>query len=263
MPDSPQFQRHVSTLALIPAILVAAGAVALAAHPAAPPPPAGEAGAPPEPGSTSPPPSKGSSPTATAAQKEGTPPALPPEVKIGGTWYLSYQGLDANPEAFLIKRGYINIETQVLPYMTARITPDVTLDATGDLKVRLKYAYAKFHAPDLGFVTRPEVEVGVTHMPWLDFEERINLYRMQDTMFMERNGLFNSADLGVTFTALFGGTLSDDYQQSVSTYHPGRWGSLSFGVYNGGGYYAAEKNDNKVLEGRLTLRPLPDDLPGL
>ncbi len=139
----------------------------------------------------------------------------------------------------------------------------MTLDATGDLKVRLKYAYAKFHAPDLGLLTRPEIEVGVAHMPWLDFEERINLYRMQDTMFMERNGLFNSADLGVTFTALLGGTLSDDYQKRISTHDPGRWGSFSFGVYNGGGYYAAEKNDNKVLEGRLTVRPLPDDLPGL
>ncbi len=80
---------------------------------------------------------------------------------------------------------------------------------------------------------------------------------------MERNGLFNSADLGVTFMALLGGTLSDDYQKSVSKYYPGRWGSVAFGVYNGGGYYAAEKNDNKVLEGRLTLRPLPNQLPGL
>lgn len=191
------------------------------------------------------------------------PPRNPPALKIGGLWYLSYQGLDADPSAFVIKRGYINIETSVLPYMSARITPDVKLDATGDLKVRLKYAYAKFHVPDLGVITRPEVEVGVAHMPWLDFEERINLYRMQDTMFMERNGLFNSADLGITFAALLGGVLSEDYQKNVSSSYPGRWGSFAVGVYNGGGYYAAEKNDNKVLEGRASLRPLPDLAPGL
>ena len=107
------------------------------------------------------------------------------------------------------------------------------------MKVRLKYAYAKFHLPDWGVLTRPEVEVGMAHMPWLDFEEHINLYRMQDTMFMERNGLFNSADLGVTFLALLGGTLPDEYQKKVSKHYPGRWGSVSFGVYNGGGYHAA------------------------
>lgn len=200
-------------------------------------------------------------PTPGDGQEAPKPPA--PAVKIGGTWYLSYQGLDADPSAFLIKRGYINIETRVLPNMSARITPDVTLDSTGDLKVRLKYAYAKFHAPNLGFLTRPEVEAGVVHMPWLDFEEHINLYRMQDTMFMERNGLFNSADFGLTFMALLGGTVADDYQKSVSQYYPGRWGSIAFGMYNGGGYHAAEKNDNKVVEGRLTIRPLADVLPGL
>lgn len=209
---------------------------------------------------------RGSSSPSAAPDVTGQQPppkAFPPPVKIGGTWYLSYQGLDADPSAFLIKRGYINIETQVLPYMSARITPDVTVDATGDIKVRLKYAYAKFHTPDLGFVTRPEVEVGVAHMPWLDFEEHINLYRMQDTMFMERNGLFNSADLGITFMGLLGGTVSDEYQKDVSRYYPGRWGSFAVGIYNGGGYHASEKNDNKVLEGRFTLRPLPDALPGL
>lgn len=207
-------------------------------------------------------------PTPPPPPAKAEPPAPPAkaaaaQVKIGATWYLSYQGLDADPSAFVIKRGYINIENQVFPYMSTRITPDVTLDATGDIKVRLKYAYAKFHFPDWGVVTRPEVEVGVAHMPWLDFEEHINFYRMQDTMFMERNGLFNSADLGITLMALLGGTLPEDYQKKVNKYYPGRWGSFALGVYNGGGYHAAEKNDNKVLEGRFTLRPLPDLIPGL
>jgi hypothetical protein len=100
-------------------------------------------------------------------------------------------------------------------------------------------------------------------MPWLDFEEHINNYRMQDTMFMERNGLFNSADIGVTMMGLLGGTLPESYQKTVSKDYPGRYGSFAFGVYNGGGYHASEANTNKVIEGRLTIRPLPDVVPGL
>ncbi len=189
-----------------------------------------------------------------------------PQVKIGGLWYLSYQDGESNAadySRFTIKRGYINIEAKITPWMSARITPDTTIDSSGDIKVRLKYAYAKFASPGLGFVTKPEVEVGVAHTPWLDFEEHINNYRLQDTMFMERNGLFNSTDIGVTFMGLLGGMVSDDYQKSVSKEYPGKWGSFAFGVYNGGGYHASEANTNKVLEGRLTVRPLPELAPGL
>lgn len=35
------------------------------------------------------------------------------------------------------------------------------------------------------------------------------------------------------------------------------------GLYNGGGYHAVEANDNKVFEGRITLRPLGLLLPNL
>lgn len=264
------FPHRVSPRVSAPLVAVVALTRAATAS-AAGPPPVGPPSPPPhshaasaggngaaEPGYSS---STAAVPDATAQQQPAKP--APPPLKISGTWYLSYQGLDADPSAFLIKRGYITIESQVLPYMSARITPDVNVDSTGDIKVRLKYAYAQFHAPDLGVVTRPAMEVGVAHTPWLDFEEYLNLYRMQDTMFMERNGLFNSADFGFTLMGLLGGTLSDDYQKTVSSSYPGRWGSFALGVYNGGGYHAAEKNDDKAREGRLTLRPLPDALPGL
>jgi hypothetical protein len=82
-------------------------------------------------------------------------------------------------------------------------------------------------------------------------------------MFIERNDTFNSADIGVTFVSLLGGTMPEDYQKKVNKYYPGRYGSMSLGVYNGSGYHASEKNENKVLEGRLTIRPLPDIIPGL
>jgi len=201
-------------------------------------------------------------PTAADPKPEPTSPT----VKLGALWYLSYQdGESAGGDysKFVIKRGYINVDAKVSSLMSARITPDVTQDSAGDLKVRLKYAYAKFQLDKLGFVTRPFAEVGVVHMPWLDFEEHINRYRMQDTMFMERNGLFNSADLGVTFSGLFGPELGEEYTRAVSKDYPGRNGSFAFGVYNGGGYHAAENNSNKTIEGRLTYRPLPDSVPGL
>ena len=50
---------------------------------------------------------------------------------------------------------------------------------------------------------------------------------------------------------------------NVQNHYPVVRGSFGVGVYNGGGYHAAEKNTNKALEGRLTIRPLPDIVPGL
>ncbi len=191
-------------------------------------------------------------------------------VKIGGVWYLSYQngqnkgGVDGEDfNKFTVKRGYINFKTEFTEWFSARVTPDVHQDDTGDFKVRMKYIYGKFHLPDFVFLTKPDVEWGLVHIPWLDFEEHINYYRLQDTMFIERNGTFNSADVGLTFFSLLGGEVSKEYQKKVSKKYPGRYGSFAVGVYNGGGYHAEENNENKAVEGRLTIRPLPDSFPGL
>jgi len=202
--------------------------------------------------------------------------------KFGLLWYLSYQNgetgdLDngAGYSQFAIKRGYFRITKELLPWFDAHMTFDVTTvkdpELTGDpannfdgsVAVRIKYAYGKFRLPDFAFFTKPFFEVGVVHMPWLDFEEHVNMYRAQDTMFMERNGLFNSADLGLTFVSLLGGEMPKEYQEKVSHYYPGRYGSMSVGIYNGAGYHASEKNRNKPVEARLTIRPVPDIIPGL
>jgi hypothetical protein len=202
--------------------------------------------------------------------------------KFGLLWYLSYQNGETGDlddgtgySQFTIKRGYFRVTKELLPWFDAHMTFDVTTikdpedvgdpanNYDGSIAVRIKYAYGKIKLPDLAFFTKPFVEVGVVHMPWLDFEEHINMYRAQDTMFMERNGLFNSADLGVTFTSLLGGEMPKEYQDKVSHYYPGRYGSMSVGIYNGAGYHASEKNQNKPIEARLTVRPLPDIIPGL
>ncbi len=157
-----------------------------------------------------------------SATSESSSDSSLPQVKVGGLWYLSYQNGTSSDEdfsRFVIKRGYINIEAKINSYLSARITPDVVQrEDPGDVEVRLKYAYAKFSAPrDLGFITKPQLEFGIVHMPWLDFEEHMNLYRMQDTMFMERLGLFNSADIGFTGMGLLGGTMPEEYQKQVSS----------------------------------------------
>jgi hypothetical protein len=202
------------------------------------------------------------------------------DIKFNLLWYLSYmsgEGADVGGAAgdgedrnkFAIKRGYLRVTKGLMPWMEAHMTFDVSQvsdngsSLDGSIAVRIKYAYAKFKLPDVAIFTKPFIEVGVVHGPWLDFEEHVNWYRCQDTMFIERNKTFNSADFGVTVVSLLGGEIDKEYQKKVNDKYPGRYGSMAFGVYNGGGYHASEKNDNKVFEGRLTVRPLPDIVPGL
>ncbi|MFA4916611.1 MAG: hypothetical protein WC560_08075 [Syntrophales bacterium] len=193
---------------------------------------------------------------------------------FGLEWYLSYQNGESNDKSFNkfdVKRGYLTVKKEFFPWFSGRMTLDVTTvkdtspgnNLDGSVDMRVKYLYGQFNIPGAGFFTKPFVEVGLAHTPWLDYEEHVNLYRCQDTMFLERNGIFNSADFGFTFVSLFGGTMDKGYQEKASNAYPGRYGSMAVGVYNGGGYHASENNSNKVLEGRLTVRPLPDIIPGL
>ena len=197
--------------------------------------------------------------------------------KFGLLWYLSYQNGEKSDNdngtgysQFTIKRGYLTVKKDFLPWLTSRMTLDVatvkddpTDDFTGSLAVRIKYMYGQFNLPDFAFLTKPFIEFGQVHMPWLDYEENLNWYRCQDTMFVERNNTFNSADVGINFVSLFGGLINEEYQKKVNSSYPGRYGSMALSLMNGAGYHAAENNGNKVLEGRLTVRPLPDIVPGL
>ena len=91
---------------------------------------------------------------------------------VGGLWYLSYQYTD-NANAFAVKRGYIDIKKKVITWgknsFEARVTPDVTEESGGELKLRLKYIYGKFNWQSAKW--EPWLEFGLVHMPWLDFEE--------------------------------------------------------------------------------------------
>jgi hypothetical protein len=188
-------------------------------------------------------------------------------LSIGTLSYFDYSGGKHDDgegyNQFRVTRSYIDVRMRLTSWLRFRITPDAHQLDTGDFELRLKYLYAELRPPDLGFVTDMKSEVGISHMPWLDFEEHINPYRAQGVMFIERARTFNSADLGVSIRGNLGGQLGGEFQHNVSHYYPGRWGSWHVGVYNGGGYHAEEHNKNKVPQYRLSLRPLPDIVPGL
>ncbi len=81
-------------------------------------------------------------------------------------------------------------------------------------------------------------------------------------MFLDINKVVSSADFGLVFISYFGGEMSDSYKKKVNKSYAGRYGSMALGIFNGGGYHALEKNMNKSIEGRVTIRPLPDLIPG-
>ena len=194
-------------------------------------------------------------------------------VQVGALWYLDYSsGQEPDPgdesssfNEFKITRGYLTVKKELFPWFHTRITIDTHQDddGDGDYENRLKYIYAELRPPDVGLFTDTKSEIGMGHIPWLDFQEHVNPYRCQGTMAIERAGVFNSADVGVSLRGYFAGELEDAEEKTGSHYYPGRYGSWHVGVYNGSGYHAREKNNNKALEGRLTLRPLPDVIPGL
>jgi hypothetical protein len=168
---------------------------------------------------------------------------------------------------FVIKRGYINFSKDITPFLSGRITPDITIDregdGEGDVEMRLKYCYIQFRAPSWSFLTEPSFFIGQVFTPWIEFEEKINRYRVEGSHFLDRVKQTPSADFGIAFTTLLGGKLGDDFQKNINNKrYAGRFGSLAVGLYNGGGYHAIEKNNNKTFQWRLSIRPLPDLLTG-
>ena len=191
-------------------------------------------------------------------------------LKIGGHYMVSYyyENEDGKTDNyFKLKRGYISLTKKFTDYFSAKITPDISLDnegdGLGDIELRLKYLYGQFHLPDFLFFKEPDIKFGLNPRPWLGYEQKINAYKVQGKMYIEKYKIINSTDLGLTFSTLLGGKLDDDYLKNVNKNYAGKYGSLSFGIYNGGGYHAVETNDNKTMEWRLSLRPLHQIIPGL
>lgn len=194
-------------------------------------------------------------------------------LSLGGVAFVDYSfgqtggATRSNYNRFTLQRVYVNIKKEITPWLKVRVTPDIKSGSTvtGDYTIRMKYTYADFLTPDLGPITNNDIRAGLGHTPMLDFEESINGYRMQGPMFQDRSHLITSSDIGVSVLGNFGGKLTKEQTEEVGNHHyNGRYGTYHIGVYNGGGYGATgENNQNKSIQGRLTVRPLPDILPGL
>ncbi len=204
-------------------------------------------------------------------------------VKMSGNWFIAYRDgirqihaddvienhdLLKEENKFVLKRSYFTLKKNLNKIFSVRYTMDLTIDKegsdAGNVETRLKYLYVKTK-PNIPVkaLTGTWIEAGMVHRPWLDYEQKINTYRVQDNMFIERNKIFNSADLGVTVGGNIGPKMDKKFLKEVNGSMQGKWLSYVLGVYNGGGYSGSENNNNKVFAIRLSARPLANILPEL
>jgi len=186
-------------------------------------------------------------PAAAPPAQTSPAPAQPdyPIIRVGVLSYLQYDAELENRSGyntFDVTRAYLNINAQISKNIRFRFTPDIRRvndsSLAGSLVVRVKYAYAQID--NVG--PRSWIRMGAHQTPWLDFEESINRYRVQGTMFAEREGLIpGSSDFGASYFAAL----------------PAGYGEFHVGVFNGEGYAQPELNKYKSVQGRLTIRPLP------
>ena len=163
---------------------------------------------------------------------------------------------------FAVTRSYFTTKVKILPMLSARVTMDGRQDDTGDMKVRLKYAYGKFEFGDWGGLNKVGLEAGIVHMVWLDFEEHIDMYRMRDKMFMETVGPVQlrrfRADPG---RGVWRGPLRRVSGRSEPLL-PLQVRKLGGGCVQRGRVSRNREERGQDVQGRLTVRPLPDVLPG-
>jgi len=189
------------------------------------------------------------------------PPDDTPSIRIGTVLFVDFSqtrapaikdadGNDVSLSAANVTRAYLNVTGQANHLFAFRITPDVVREAgtgsslAGSETYRLKYGYMQVNFDD--WLWRGSyARAGMIQTPYVDFEESIYRYRFQGQVFAEREGFMSSADFGAAFRTLL----------------PGGYGEVVGGLYNGEGYTRADVNDQKAVEIRGTLRPLPG--PGL
>jgi hypothetical protein len=186
-----------------------------------------------------------------------TPPDDAPTIKIGSTIFTDYtytqkpqtkdaDGNTISPSSFNVSRAYINVTGSVSHIVAFRVTPDIFREtnapsaANGSLVFRIKYAFAQFNLDDW-MPKGSWVRLGIQQTPYIDYLETLYRYRFQGTVFVEREGYLTSSDAGVSFHTAF----------------PQNYGDVHVGLYNGDGYARAEANDQKAVQIRGTLRPLP------
>lgn len=202
-------------------------------------------------------------------------------VTMSGHWFIAYRdgysqshadestpSVRLHESGVVLKRSYFTLKKELSDIFSVRYTQDITIDTEGDdagnVETRMKYLYLKVKPRIKSEVfTGLWLEGGMVHRPWLDYEQKINSYRVQDNMAIERNKLFNSADFGVTVGGNIGPKMDKKFLKEVNGAMTGKYFSYALGVYNGGGYSGSEKNVSKVFAGRFSVRPLANMLPEL
>ena len=200
-------------------------------------------------------------------------------VEMSGNWFISYRDfhettpatgtapqIKEHTNAFVLKRSYFTLKKRINETFSVRYTQDLTIDREGsdegNVETRLKYLYVKAEPEfESNIITGFWGEVGMVHTPWLDYEQAINTYRVQDNMAIERARIISSADFGVVFGGNIGPEMDKEFLDNVNDAMTGKYMSFMLGIYNGGGYSAVERNLNKVFSGRISIRPLPELLP--
>lgn len=202
-------------------------------------------------------------------------------VTMSGHWFIAYRdgysqshadestpSVRLHESGVVLKRSYFTLKKELSDIFSVRYTQDITIDTEGDdagnVETRMKYLYLKVKPRiNSDVFTGLWLEGGMVHRPWLDYEQKINSYRVQDNMAIERNKLFNSADFGLTVGGNIGPKMDKKFLKEVNGAMPGKYFSYVLGIYNGGGYSGAEKNTDKVVAGRLSFRPLANQFPEL
>jgi hypothetical protein len=180
-------------------------------------------------------------------------------IRLGATIFYDYTyqpsptqvdsaGNVYKPSAFNLARAYINVTGNISHIVSFRITPDIVRDTdtasnlNGSLVYRTKYGFAQFALDEwTGAWRQSWARIGIQQTPYIDAQEAVYRYRFQGTVFVERDFNVASSDAGATF----------------HTSIPRNYGDMHVGVYNGEGYSKADTNNEKALQFRGTVRPLP------
>lgn len=194
----------------------------------------------------------------TAAFAQSAPaPDDTPKYSIGALIFADYtynesptitdaDGNRVHNSSFNVSRAYINVIGNLNHWIGFRITPDIARETgsgsslNGSETFRLKYAYANFVLDD--WTTKGSfIRFGLTQTPFIDYAEGAYKYRFQGPIFVDREGFLTSSDAGVSARWVF----------------PSEYGDVHAGFYNGEGYSHIETNNEKALQVRVGLRPLP------
>jgi hypothetical protein len=184
-------------------------------------------------------------------------PADTPSIKVGVTLFADYtvvqqpkitdsDGNEVTQSAFQIGRSYINVTGNISKNIAFRITPDIARETgvgsslNGSYTFRLKFAYAQWNLDD--HVSKGSfARFGMQPTPWVEFIDGIYRYRFQGATLEDREGFLPSSDVGASFRY----ALPNDY------------GDVQVAVFNGETYLRPEVNDQKSIQIRGTLRPVP------